>query len=83
MEAFHGILTLDSTHTHCDGGRQASSFGMYTKAEPSKVDRKAFRLSRTVLLHRVADGANGSDVAFREAILIRVNDDSRWIDFEG
>ena len=35
-----------------------------------------------VLLRRVADGANGSDVAFREAILIRVNDDPIWIDTE-
>ena len=40
-------------------------------------------ISRTVLLRRVADGANGSDIAFREAILIRVNDDPMWIEFEG
>ncbi len=39
-------------------------------------------VSRTVLLRRVADGANGSDVAFREAILIRINDDPIWIEFE-
>lgn len=32
-------------------------------------------ISRTIFLCRVADGANGSDVALREAILIRVNDD--------
>ncbi len=40
-------------------------------------------ISCTVLLRRAADGANGSDVAFREAILIRVNDDPTWMDFEG
>ena len=40
-------------------------------------------VSRTVLLRRVANRANGSDVAFREAILIRFNDDPVWIDFKG
>ena len=48
-----------------------------------KADALLADISRTVLLSRVTDGANGSDVACREAILIRVNDDPVWVEFEG
>ena len=39
-------------------------------------------ISGAVVLGRFADGANSSYVAFREAILIRIDDDSIGVEFE-
>lgn len=40
-------------------------------------------ISRTILLRRSAYRTNSFDIVFRESILIRINDDPFWIEFEG
>lgn len=48
-----------------------------------KADALLANISITVPFGGVANGTNGSDIAFREAILIGINDDPIWVNLKG